>query len=75
MALACNAGAVRAAKAANRLMIHSITALEHFHPCQRCKWRIHSCRDGHFSYVRIAARYLACNCEQGWVLRSGAQGV
>jgi len=75
MALACNS-AVRAAKAANRLMVHIITARERSHPAPEVQVIITSCRAGHFSYVvRIIARYLSCNHERGRVLRSGALGV
>ena len=74
MALACNS-AVRAAKAANWLMVYIITALERSHPAPEVQVIITSCRAGHFSYVRIIARYLSCNHEQGRVLRSGALGV
>ena len=66
MALACNS-AVRAAKAANRLMVHIITALERSHPAPDVQVIITYCHAGHFSYVQII--------EQGRVLRSGALGV
>ena len=74
MALACNS-AVHAAKAANWLMVHIITALERSHPAPEVQVIITSCRAGHFSYVRIIAQNLSCNHEQGRVLRSGALGV